>query len=81
MAWINIIKKLCLVAIAFALAFYFIFLFKAWAGEKQGYFFFIGDWQSLVLVLAISFIIIKVLEALLRWEIHLLFMPHRRRGK
>jgi len=81
MAWFDLVKKLCLVAVAFALAFYFIFMFKAWAGEKQGYFFFMEDWQSLALVLIISFIIVKVIEALLKWEIRLLFMPRRRRGK
>ena len=77
MRWMNLLKKLALALVAFIAAFYFIALFKAWAEKQGGRFLFIGDFESWALILIVALAVIKVLEWLLKWEIHTLFFQKR----
>ncbi len=73
MRWLFWAEKIFYAVLAFAAAFYFITLFKAWGQEKQGYFLFVGDFESAILVFAIALAVGFVLEKLLKWEIRKLF--------
>jgi len=80
MPLLSLTKKICLAALAFAIAFYFIIIFKDWMGTQQGYFSFIGDWESTALVLIIGFVIVKIIEWLLKLEILVLFAPRKKQN-
>lgn len=66
-------EKIFYVVLAFAATFYFLTLFKIWGQDQQGYFMFVGDTESAVLVIAITLVATVVLERLLKWEIRSLF--------
>ncbi|MFH1391469.1 MAG: hypothetical protein ABIH20_04125 [Candidatus Diapherotrites archaeon] len=52
---------------------------KIWSMDLNNYFLFVGDFESVLVLIVIVTGITFVLEKLWKWEIHQIFKPKRRR--
>lgn len=66
-------EKFAILAMAFVAVLFFMLLFKIWSNEKINYFFFVGDWETVIAVIAFTFILGKAMEWLWKWEVRALF--------
>ncbi|HLC79777.1 MAG TPA: hypothetical protein VJG83_05155 [archaeon] len=71
------IEKAIYLAIGFAATIFFLYLFKIWGVEKNSYFLFVGDLESVIIVLATTFAIGLILEKLWKWEVRSIFKPRQ----
>ncbi len=73
------VEKIIYLSVGLVATVFFLTIFKVWGSEQQSYFFFIGDYQSLIVVIAVTMIVGFILEKLWKWEVHSIFKPRQRR--
>ena len=78
------VEKAIYLAIGFAVTILILGFFKVWALDKNNYFLFVGDFESILVIALIGFAITFILEKLWKWEVREIFShkdPYRRRRK
>jgi hypothetical protein len=71
--------KIFVFLLAVAIVVYVLIEFRIWSDSFTGYFFKIGDWGMLVLVLLIATAVSMGLSKLLKWEARAITKPRRKR--
>ncbi len=54
---------------------------KIWGMEQNNYFLFVGDFESVLVILIIVTVATFVLEKLWKWEVRQIFKPHPERRR
>ena len=81
------LEKLLYLTVSFIAVVFFLTVFKVWAFDRNHYFLFTGDLESVIIVLVVSTGVAMLLERLWKWEVREIFMPkrnpepHVRRGR
>lgn len=75
------LEKAVKLAIGFLIAVFFLVLFKVWGQENQGYFLFVGDYGSVIVIVLVTFVVTFIIEALWKWEVREVLKPERRRPR
>ena len=73
------IEKTIYLGVALIAAVFFLSLFKIWSIDQNRYFFFVGDWESILLVAVVTTGFTVILERLWKWEVREVFKPRKRR--
>lgn len=73
------IEKAIYLSIGFLAVIFILGFLKIWSLEKNNYFLFVGDLESLITIALIVTGATLVLEKLWKWEIRQIFKPRRRR--
>ncbi|MCR4368796.1 MAG: hypothetical protein NUV67_02720 [archaeon] len=68
-------EKSLFLIVGFLIVVYLLSVFKIWSSEQSRYFSFIGDWESVILLTVIVFVITFVMERLWKWEVREIFKP------
>ncbi|HZX20712.1 MAG TPA: hypothetical protein VFF13_06920 [archaeon] len=69
------VEKAAYLIIGFTVTLLVLGFFKVWSFEKNNYFLFVGDYESVLVIAIVGFGATFILEKLWKWEVREIFNP------